>query len=485
MRNCLFRGERSHHRIHVLYLKVQLVIALGVGLAIGIGGCGESTFHANTAPANSNLGLHTTDPTRAVLPAVPSWTLNSRPDLSTSPVGSFDNLMGVSCPTSDSCIAVGYSRVAENGSFKNYLVRWNGTRWSVDTSSGLSDDSSISNYLAAVSCPSVNFCTAVGGFNYRVSTGQDEVLIWNGRRWSLNTTTALSTSRHQNDFMSGVSCTSPSFCMATGGYIDPEGAAQSYLLSWTGGRWKMDDSPSLSTSPNLYNDLISDSCASPTFCVAVGASYNGKTRQSVSHNLLLTWNGSNWSRTTVPDGGTAGSALNWVSCASPKFCVAVGGYFSQGYGQNFLLVWNGSRWIVDANPALSNSLPEKNLNRSINSPSNTVPSETNGFNSISCISTTYCVAIGNYMGVGNTEQNFVETWNGSTWSLDASPGLSVSTGSSGVLGSMKSSVLANLFNSVSCAPSGFCAAAGNYFAFSGIPTGAGRDFILTSSWPSN
>ena len=413
-----------------------------------IGACSnQQTHQKNTAGYihSSSEGVP------VVLPTTPKWTLQSSTSIVPSTL-STNNLMGVSCVKSNLCIAVGYARNIShgpsNGATRDYALEWNGARWNLNFSSKLSVRTSTSSYLAAVSCPAVSFCAAVGGFNYGYSTGQNLLALKYGTKWKLVTSSVLSSSRAQDNFMSGISCPTTTLCFASGGYTDASGAVQSLLLRWQNGKLTKFDSPALSTSPSQYNDLINVSCTSASFCVAAGVYYDGKTRQSIGHNLVLAWNGSTWSRTPVPDGGPQGSAINWVSCAASTFCVAAGGFFNGSAGRNFLLVFNGTTWLLDSSPQLSTS-----------------PNQTNGFNSISCISKTYCVAAGNYL-VGQTEQNFISTFNGTTWLLDSSPQLSTSP------------TQASLLNSIDCAPSGACMAVGNYFDGPTPSSGIGRDFAI-------
>ena len=70
----------------------------------------------------------------------------------------------------------------------------------------------------------------------------------------------------------------------------------------------------------------------------------------------------------------------------------------------------------------------------------------NNLSSVSCVSSSFCVAVGNYNN-GSAGQTLVEVWDGADWTVMASP--SPGTGS-------------NNLSSVSCVSASFCVAVGNY-----------------------
>ena len=78
---------------------------------------------------------------------------------------------------------------------------------------------------------------------------------------------------------------------------------------------------------------------------------------------------------------------------------------------------------------------------------NTSSSQSNFLNGVSCVSSTSCIAVGSYYN-GSVDQTLVESWNGTSWSIVASPNTSSSQ--------------YNYLNSVSCVSSNSCTAVGNY-----------------------
>jgi hypothetical protein len=81
-----------------------------------------------------------------------------------------------------------------------------------------------------------------------------------------------------------------------------------------------------SSSPRVEHPLFDVSCASPKYCVAVG--YDERADGGDGGPIAETWNGRTWSVTALRlPAGTSGGALFGVACKSQKSCVAVGDAF--------------------------------------------------------------------------------------------------------------------------------------------------------------
>ncbi len=162
----------------------------------------------------------------------------------------------------------------------------------------------------------------------------------------------------------------------------------------TASTWSLGTIP----SPNALQlvQLASVTCASASFCVAVGNQPG--TGGSNTNTLIEQWNGSSWSIVTSPNPAGAGeSQLYGVSCAGPSFCAAVG---VSGPGTTFVnpLVehWNGKSWsiVTAVNPTGS---PATQLSQ------------------VSCLSSTWCTAVGRSENTLNNRVALVEMWNGTSW----------------------------------------------------------------------
>jgi hypothetical protein len=142
-----------------------------------------------------------------------------------------------------------------------------------------------------------------------------------------------------------------------------------------------------------------------------------------------------WTTQTTPGlSGPPDAALTSVSCVSAAFCMAVG---SADYGldstqeplgpETSAERWDGSSWTVIPTP-VAGSNPE--------------------LEAVSCASAAFCVAVGQNAGNGFMIRNaraLLETWNGASWTRQATPA-----------GSVPGSRLAG----VSCVSSSFCIAVG-------------------------
>jgi len=329
-----------------------------------------------------------------------------------------NELTSVSCVSQSWCLAVGTSY---DGTANHALVeRWDGATWSVlpSANSQLSGDT----ILNSVSCVSVSWCIAVGTFDDGASTGP-LMELWDGSSLSIQIEGGLLPGMFEE--LESVSCVSVSWCIAVGFYTYAF-HDQNLVLNWDGTSWHTMMPPS--TSPTNDDGLNSVSCVSASMCVAVGGYNDG----SVNRTLLLEWDGITWSIVQSPNAGSSRDRLTGVSCVSATFCLAVGTYIDSDW-RTLAEVWNGATWSVlpSANAAEVNGI---------------VPADE--LKSVSCVTASSCVAVGDY-SAGAASQNFVATWDGSTWSI---------------VPSENEGTDANFLESVSCAADSSCVAVGRYSA---------------------
>jgi hypothetical protein len=277
------------------------------------------------------------------------------------------------------------------------------------------------NSLTGVSCPAES-CVAVG-FSYSTQLAAYQTLIESEHdgRWSIVPSPNNGTSDNN---LAGVSCASTRRCMAVGFYT-ASGVNRTLTESWDGKRWSIVPSP----NPGTLNSVLQGvSCASAVSCQAVGWSYDPS--QDFAPTLTESWDGTRWTIVPSPNAGPNENILTSVSCTSPRSCQAVGDYASaQGVLQTLIETWNGADWSI-------------------------VPSPNNGafgndLRGVSCVSARSCQAVGEY---GNaslvTNQSLIETWNGVSWSIVASPDIGTKV---------------NVLDAVSCRSHDSCQAVGGYF----------------------
>ena len=212
------------------------------------------------------------------------------------------NLLGVSCPSATSCVAAGTYNQEAFGDRWGELLTWSGGDW-IATQAPLpanaADDSSPDNLNQAAT-------------------------------------------------LSGISCPSTSFCMADGVYEDKSQTGDGLLLTLSDGTWSATQAPipegglyyPISGSPNA-----AISCPSVSYCVGSGTYLSGVSTDSVvGEGELLTWSGGAWAATQapLPADATSTGGLTDVSCASESFCVAVGDYTDSSNNVDSLLLTSSS-----------------------------------------------------------------------------------------------------------------------------------------------
>jgi hypothetical protein len=295
-----------------------------------------------------------------------TWSTVTSPD-----EGSFANqLNGVSCVSPKFCVAAG------TDGDDTLIEFWNGTSWSIVSSPDVGGDTN--NYLGSVSCVSATSCMAVGSAT--ISSVGVEALTesWNGSTWSI-----APSSPAGSEFLTGVSCVAATSCIAVGWYNTGEGPDQTESQSWNGSTWSLLSSPDEGTGSNT---LAGVSCASASFCTAVGAHLiTGR----ISRTLIESWNGSTWSIVPSPHQGTGNNTLAGVSCRSASFCTAAGAYVNaSGVSQTLIESWNGSTWSIVPSPDQDGGQ--------------------NQLRAVSCASTTSCTAVGDEVTSTGNEFNLAE-----------------------------------------------------------------------------
>lgn len=274
--------------------------------------------------------------------------------------GAFDQ---VDCPTASICVAVG-----ADSSLSGLVATTNdgGNTWtSSSVPSGLPE-------LTSVSCSSDSNCVAVG-------SGVDITSSDGGATWSAHSIPT------KNVGLLGVSCPAgTSTCVAVGVTPDIGGPLNGAIITSNDGgvTW------SATKSTFQLGAVGGVSCASSTFCVAVGAQI-----------LVTNDGGQSWTQQFV--GGQVG-ILRTVSCGSPTTCVAIGAnpagvQESNQAGFGILSTDGGTKWTSVRLPASSWTV-----------------------NALSCPDANDCVLSGPSIG-GSGAPLWTSADGGSTWSSSPLP----------------------------------------------------------------
>jgi hypothetical protein len=266
------------------------------------------------------------------------------------------SLDGVSCVSPSFCEAVGSSSSTSGGGAEE----WDGTAWKLQAIPG--------GPVAAVSCASATFCVAAG-IDGHVDT-------WNGTSWSAQPSTTGFTS------LNSVSCTSPSFCEATG-----FGPAGDEAEGWNGAAWSAQATPAPADGSSV--GLLAVSCTGAQSCEAVGNYFSNSTFQQVT--LAEVWNGATWAAQRTPSPAASfGSSLAAVSCTAVNSCTAVGQNNNTAGVPPLAEVWDGSAWHQQFPP--SHPFAGENV-----------------LDGVSCGAASVCTAVGVTDNLGQVEQTFIET----------------------------------------------------------------------------
>ena len=260
-----------------------------------------------------------------------AWAIQPGPH----PGAQGSSLAGVACPSARSCFAVGYY-IAKSGVTRTLAEHWNGTAWATQASPNPALD--ITAAFTGVSCSSASACTAVGWY-ISDANGTTAALVehWNGARWALQATPVVAGSAE----LAAVSCPALAACTAVGDVI--AGSGTPLAEHWDGTRWAVLPTPPSPPGPT-GPQLTGVSCPAARTCTAVGWYSTGAP---VELALAERWDGSTWSLQPVPDpAGATDTILEAVSCPSGAACTAVGVSDARAVAE----AWDRATWALEPVP---------------------------------------------------------------------------------------------------------------------------------------
>ena len=417
--------------------------AVAAAAALAAGPAGAATAAAGT-PAAGTTAARTTAAARpaagrplrgwaaTLLPGTagaakraPAMTPQARAAAASSSIFSGAALYGVSCTGRKQCTATGSASTRSGKNYKPLAERWNGTTWARQTTPIPSSGGLLGGTLTAgVSCTSSSACMAAG-YSYGTKTERLLGEGWNGRTWSLQADSTPVT----DGVPYRISCTWAKDCMAVG----TRASGLTLAEHWNGTRWS-------AVTTKHTGELDGVSCPATGNCTAVGWNDAGKA-------LAAHWNGKAWSDES-PVNPQPVSFLQSVSCPATTVCIAVG---TAGTESATALAtaplaeqWTGGTWtaLTVPDPGPSGDIVE--------------------LNSVSCISATNCMAVGDDQNAaGTADTTLAAQWNGTTWTSVTTP---------------SPATFSALF-SVSCTSATFCSAVG-----ASSPTATGAVSPVAETW---
>ncbi|HTD19848.1 MAG TPA: hypothetical protein VK667_09995 [Ktedonobacteraceae bacterium] len=250
------------------------------------------------------------------------------------------------------------------------------------------------NSVAAISAKDV---WAVGSKGNQGST-QTLIEHWNGSTWSVVKSPNPSATANS---LSGVAAISSSNVWAVGNSYDSHVSKYQTLVEhYNGSSWSVVSSPS---PGSFLNNLSSVTAISANDVWAVGDSVS----DSQHHTLIEHWNGTTWSIVNSPNQGTNTNVLFGITAISANDLWAVGQYVSSKALtlQTLIEHYNGSTWTIVTSP--------------------NIKAMDNGLGGVTAVSSHDIWAVGNASNLSsNTSQTLIEHYNGSTWTIIASPNAS-------------------------------------------------------------
>ena len=200
----------------------------------------------------------------------------------------------------------------------------------------------------------------------------------------------------------GVSCKAATSCLVVGVALrNSVPGIVPFALAWNGTTLTPIAGPPLPA--HTFGQATAVSCVAVNSCVVIGSATNMNTDANVQ--IIWTWNGTAWTRTTVPDAdpGTM-TEFSALHCFSLTSCVVIGDgpvtASSSGADTPVAASWNGTAFTD------LNAPQPSGVSMAV-------------FNGLSCVSARSCVVVGSgYTGsAGTPSRAFAEVWNGKTWTV--------------------------------------------------------------------
>lgn len=209
-------------------------------------------------------------------------------------------------------------------------------------------------------------------------------------------------------YLTDVAAVSASNVWATGIYTLKAGISRTLIEHWNGKKWSLTPRPAVNGSSL---EGIAALTSGDVWAVGQMQSAPGAPFQT----LIEQWNGTSWSVVSSPNTLYADS-LSAVAAISANDIWAAGyAQDTSGIDHTLFEHWDGSQWSIITSPDAG--------------------SNNNVLHSIAAVSSSDVWAVGTYQATpGSNPQTLVEHWDGTQWSIVASPNVGTSgSGLSGVI----------------------------------------------------
>jgi hypothetical protein len=403
------RGTGTRWRLSRSLSWGSAVLALAGGLALAAStGAGAAPFSPGKAAPSPSFA----QASGITLPTGASATAVSQ-------------LIGLGCtPSGAYCVAGGYFGTSSTSSSLPMIVTYSNGSWGKAQRLQLPTNAQSAPHaeVTAVSCPTSTSCVAVGFYRYKNSgsnrnafAAQQSSSGW-ARAHTLPLPPNVNLSPHINAWGQGITCPSASNCTAIGQYVDKDLDHESFAINESGGTWVQGhwiptppDAPSRGKNVQPYGVA----CSSNTSCEIVGKyqTANGDTEPYVVQGQTnATWTATA-ARAGLPAGALSGKSqvadLRGVQCFSAGNCFAVGNYLMATSGGStpavYYLTESGGTWASNgtqftAAPADAASPPKSMVS------------------GLYCFDSADCLTVGNYTNTSSLASPFADAYStGPVW----------------------------------------------------------------------
>ena len=366
----------------------------------------------------------------------------------------------VSCATAGNCTTVGRFKNLD-GHREAFTMSMADGEWDLARPAVFDNGVQHQNPNAtfnSVSCPTAGNCTAAGQFRNAESAFALEAFtltstngVWGMAKPAVFADAVQNTS--PNAIFNSISCASPGNCSAGGTFSNLSNVTKAFTASIVNDTppppsegWSQARPAEFPNGLFGYSEIVvsSVSCASRGNCTVVGGFQHIIYMQGFRAFTMTSTNGV-WAPARAalfPDDVQAGpdARFNWVSCASPGNCTAVGSFKnSNGDFEAFTMTSTNGVWGL-ARPA--------EFTEGVQSESHDA-----SFASVSCASPGNCTAVGKFKTFGASREAFTMTSSGGVWGLARPAEFPAGVQSDSPDAS---------FASVSCASAGNCTAVGHF-----------------------
>lgn len=282
------------------------------------------------------------------------------------------------------------------------IEHWNGSQWQIVPNPKVGTQGNLLNSVAAISASNI---WAVGNYSNSSNPSQNKTLIehWDGTQWSV---VASPNPGMNNDELSAISVVSPDDIWAVGTLIESNAQQHALIEHWNGSQWQAVSSPGIQQKFDFLNSVTA--IASNNIWAS---GFSADSKFTNVQTLIEHWNGSQWQIMSSLNPGRSDNILEAVTAVSANNIWAVGqaNYTGQtGRVQTLVEHWNGTQWSVVASPSAGKFHDM--------------------LFSVTAITTNNIWALGLTATNQNasTWQPLIEHWDGTQWSIVASPQAGIS-----------------------------------------------------------